>query len=259
MKQTAKEVATQAVNDAITDVTDAAKTVAQIQKDLGYQDGTYTKLAEYDKITNAVTTTLGEVNDDGKLTNFTTVEQNATEAKTTAAKVEQTVDANTKDLTAVKSDVSTLTTTANKISGRVTSLESRFDDDGNLLSTSGTNITKDLASTYTVKTDFNTLKGSVNALTADMASMSTQDSHYITADYDGEPRYVTYVNALDSTTDDSKKDANLANVKELYAIAINESNSSVFYIDISTGSCYTGSKNDDHTLKSISSTSKPNS
>lgn len=217
-------------------------------------------MAEYDKVTNAVTTTLGEVGEDGKLTNFSTVEQNANEAKTTVASVEQIVDAQTNDILSVKEDVTTLTNTSTEINNRVTKLESNFDTDGNLLAAAGTNIKNDMASTYAVKTDFNTLEGSVNALTAEMASMSTQDSHYLTQAYKtnseevSKQRYVTYVKEYVDAKDTSK---GVKKPEEFYLIAIDESNDAVFYIKMSDGSYYTGDKNEDHTLTSVTSITTP--
>lgn len=117
LKDTATSAAQESIESAVSDINTAKSDIAGMQQALGYKDGTYKRLNDYDETNNTLTTQLGVVkHEDGSVTSkITTLEQSD-------SAITQRVSAQETKSDEINTKVTNLKTSVEGINGQVTNL-----------------------------------------------------------------------------------------------------------------------------------------
>lgn len=236
MKDTAKQIANEAVQTATESLTKATNDISEIQEALGYKDGTYINVSdlsstvgEYKSKTDENSNNLSEVS-----TKYSTLEQTVNNFETRVGNVESSVSkkADNETVLSLTNRVSDVEQSAEKISANVTQLTSDLSTKANAddipdvsgfltkndadntyatiaqLETSTLTMESDHATLANVQTNFDDLAEgfvSVNSKISYFGNaagkyMMNSDDHYINSD--GYLIYITpstYTDALDDS------------------------------------------------------------
>lgn len=191
LKDTATNAAQESIENAVSDINTARNDIDNMRNALGYKDGVYKKLNEYDETNHTLTTQLGEVK--------TTAENSSA----TVSTFQQTIDGitqrvgNTEETTnKLDEKVTSLTTDVEGIRGQVTTLETwknqGYKQD---LKTAGFLTTDEAQSNFATKTNFDTVTNGLNKVTATMNQMSNIYGRYLmdsSGNYIDKNGYVIY-------------------------------------------------------------------
>lgn len=194
LKDTATNAAHESIENAVSDINTAKSDIAGMQQALGYKDGTYKRLNDYDETSNTLTTQLGSVK-----TEQDTIKSNISTLQQSDTAITQRVAAQETKSDEINTKVANLTTSVDSINGQVTTLN-EWKDGGwkNDLKTSGLFISSDQASNFATNTDFETVTSGLNKVTANMNQMSNIYGRYLMntdGDYVDGNGYIIYTNS----------------------------------------------------------------
>lgn len=116
LKDTATNAAQESIENAVSDINAAKSDIAGMQEALGYQNGIYKKLNEYDEANNTLTTQLGSVQ-----TEQGTLKSNISTLQQSDEAITQRVSSQEKTTESINTRVGALETTSENIRAQVSS------------------------------------------------------------------------------------------------------------------------------------------
>ena len=199
LKDTATSAAQESIENAVSDINSAKSDINDMQKALGYQAGTYTKLNDYDEKNKTLTTQLGSVK-----TEQDTVKSEISTLQQSEEAITQRVSAQEKTTESISTRVATIETTAKEIREQVSN-QQEWIDGGTWkteIDTSGFLTTDEASKLFATNTDLKTVTSGLNQVTANMNQISNIYGKYLmTSDgkYVDESGYIIYATSDGST------------------------------------------------------------
>ncbi len=198
LKDTATNAAQESIENAVSDLNTARNDINNMRQALGYENGIYKKLNEYDETNQTLTSQLGEVKD------------TADKSSATVSAFQQTIDSitqrveNTEATTeSLNEKVTSLTSDVDGIRGQVSTFETwKKEGYKQDLKTAGFLTSDEAQEGFATKTDFNTVTSGLNKVTANVNQMSNIYGRYLmnkAGNYVDEKGYIIYTDSSAST------------------------------------------------------------